>query len=242
MAPHGLARRCIVFLLLLICLDRPGRAQKRKAPQGGKLAVVVDDRFAALRSSPQLRGNLVRRLGRGRLVAIRARHISKDGIVFLLVNLSSRTHGWIQKEALVSSSQRGDDARILKMIEFSASDFETISLARIFLDNFPRSALRPRILLLMGDTAEKAARELTKSATKRLSNQFNEASEESVYLNYSGLDRYNRQGVKFVFDRRNRDLHYDGWAWREIVRAHKKSPAVEVARNRLEELATRFKQ
>ena len=240
MAPHKLMLRYVVLSILLICLNSSVHGLKRKPPAGGRVAIVIDDRLAALRASPQLNGTLVRRLGRGRLVAIRAKRESRDGVVFFLVNVTSRTHGWIQREALVSPSQRGDDERVVRMIKSSATEFERISLARIFLDHFPRSALRPSVLLLMGDSAETAAQQLTKSAAKRLSSQFNDASEQSFYLNYSGLDRYNRQGVKFVFDSTSKRLHYDGWAWREIVRAHKKSPELEKAISRLRELESRF--
>jgi len=240
MAPHGLSLRCVVLLLLLICLSRPGHAQKRKAPPGGKLAIVVDDRLAALRLSPQLSGSLIRRLGRGRLVAVRGRHINKDGIVFLLVNLSSRTHGWIQKEALVSPTQRGDDMRLLRIIGSSSSEYERIVLARSFLDYFSGSARRPEVLLIMGDTAESVAAQLTKGAAKQAARHVNDVSDESIYLNYSGLDRYNRQRVRFVFDAQARELHYDGWAWREIIRAHKKTPELETAIIRLRKLESRF--
>jgi len=158
----------------------------------------------------------------------------------LLVNLSSRTHGWIQKEALVSPTQRGDDARLLRIIGSSTSEYERIALARSFLDYFSGSALRPEVLLIMGDTAEAAAGQLTKGAAKLAARRVNDVSDESIYLNYSGLDRYNRQGVRFVFDAQARELHYDGWAWREIIRAHKETPELETAIIRLKKLESRF--
>ena len=238
MAPHKLLLRYVV-LSILIAFNGSVNAQKRKPPAGGRVAIVVDDRLAAVRATPQLNGTLVRRLGRGRLVAIRGKRESKDGVVFFFVNVTSRTHGWIQREALVSPSQRGDDARVVRIIKSSASEFERISLARIFLDYFPRSSLRPGILLLMGDTAEQVAQKLTKNVKKRLSSGSEEASEQSLYLNYSGLDRYNRQGVKFVFDSRAKGLHYDGWAWREIVRVHRQSPESQEAIKRLRESENR---
>lgn len=52
----------------------------------------------------------------------------------------------------------------------------------------------------------------------------------SYFLNFSGLDRYNRSGVKFVFDPAKRELHYDGAAWREIVRRHPQSAEAAEAR------------
>jgi hypothetical protein len=176
------------------------------------------------------------------LVAVRGRNINKDGVVFLVANVSNRTHGWIQREALASPTQRGDDARLLRIIGSSPSEYEKISLSRIFLEYFSRSPLRSQVLLIMGETAEAAAAPLSRGAAKQLGKRFTEASDESVYLNYSGLDRYNRLGVRFLFDSRLRELHYDGWAWREILRAHPKSSAAEVARTRLSELASRFRQ
>src|SRR6185369_415640 len=104
MIPHKLTL-CLLFLLFL---QVTGFAQK-KPPSGGRLAVVVDERLAALRATPQLNGKLVRRLSRGRLVAVRTSKTSSEGISFLLVNVSSRTHGWIQRDAVVSPSRPGDD-------------------------------------------------------------------------------------------------------------------------------------
>ena len=52
-------------------------------------------------------------------------------------------------------------------------------------------------------------------------------------LEVVGLDRYNRNGVKFVFDPSKRQLHYDGSAWREILRRHPQSAEAAEARKRL---------
>src|SRR6185503_20816484 len=138
MIPHKLT------LCLLLFLFDPNTilAQQRKVPLGGRLAIVVDERLAALRATPQLNGRLVRRLSRGRLVAIRSVKTSTDGIVFFLVNVTSRTQGWIQREAVASPSRAGDDQRLLHLIKAS-NGFDRIVRARIFLDHFPRSPLRP---------------------------------------------------------------------------------------------------
>src|SRR6185369_13200667 len=108
MIPHKLTL-CLLFILFV---QITGFAQ-RKPPSGGRLAVVVDERLAALRATPQLNGKLVRRLSRGRLVAVRSLKTNADGITFVLVNVSSRTHGWIQRDAVVSPSRLGDDRRLL---------------------------------------------------------------------------------------------------------------------------------
>jgi len=227
MFPHKLTL-CLLFILFL---QVTSFAQK-KPPSGGRLAVVVDERLAALRATPQLNGKLVRRLSRGRLVAVRSFKTSGDGITFVLVNVSSRTHGWIQRDAVVSPSRSGDDRRLFTLIQRS-DGFDRIARARIFLDHFPRSPLRPEVLLLLGDTAESLAGKLSLDAARRLKEDLGDAPEFSYYLNYTGLDRYNRQRVVFVFDKITKRFHYDGAAWRELIRHYPHSTAALAARKRL---------
>jgi hypothetical protein len=228
MIPHKLT------LCLLLFLFGPNTilAQQRKPPAGGRLAVVVDERLAALRAMPQLNSQLVRRLSRGRLVAIRSSKTSADGITFVLVNVSRRTHGWIQREAVVSSSRAGDDRKLLTLIKRS-DGFDRIVRARIFLDHFARSPFRPEVLLFLGDTAEDLAAKLSVDAARRLKDGLGDAPEFSYYLNYTGLDRYNRQRVGFVFDKTTKRFHYDGAAWRELIRRFPRSTAALEARKRL---------
>src|SRR5689334_2735994 len=223
-------RKLTICLFLLFCST--SIFAQRKPPAGGRLAIVVDERLAALRTTPQLNGHLARRLGRGRMVAIRSAKTSADGITFFLVNVSSRTHGWIQREAVVSPTRAGDDQRLLLLIQDSQG-FDRVSRARIFLDHFTRSPLRPDVLLLLGDTAEELAKQLSTDAARRLKNDPGAAPEFSYYLNYTGLDRYNRQGVKFLFDHSTKRFHYDGAAWRELIRLYPRSSAANEARKRI---------
>jgi len=229
MLPHKLA-----FCLLILFSPITVFAQNRKPPAGGRLAIVVEERLAAVRATPQLNGRLVRRLGRGRLVALRSMKTGADGITFLLVNVSSRTHGWIQREAVISPSRADDDRKLLTLIEGSQG-FDRISRARIFLDYFPRSSLRPNVLLLFGDTAEELAARLSTDAARRMTD-LGFAPDFSYYLNYTGLDRYNRQGIRFVFDKSTKHFHYDGAAWRELIRRYPKTQAAAEAQKRLETL------
>jgi hypothetical protein len=229
MLPHKLT--CLLFLIL--ALQTIGFAQTRKPPAGGRIAIVVDERLAAVRATPQLTGKLVRRLGRGRMVAVRSSKTGADGVTFFLVNVTRRTHGWIQRDAVVSAWRTGDDRRLVGLIEGSRG-FERISRARIFLDHFPRSPLRRKVLLLFGDAAEEVAVKLSKDAARRLSGNTGDAPEFSYYLNYAGLDRYNRLCVGFVFDQATKRFHYDGAAWRELVRRYPKSPEAAEAQKRLE--------
>ena len=228
MLPHKLT----LCLLSLILFTSAAVAQ-RKPPTGGRIAIVVDERLAALRATPQLTGRLVRRLGRGRMVAIRSMKTGPDGITFFLVNVTSRTHGWIQREALVSPSRSGDDRRLLDLIQTSQG-FDRISRARIFLDHFPRSSQRPAVLLLFGDSAEEVAAQLSKAAARKVNGIRSAAPEFSYYLNYSGLDRYNRLRITFVFDESTKRFHYDGAAWRELIRRYAKTPQAAEAKKRLE--------
>jgi hypothetical protein len=239
MNPHRLTLP--VFLLIVCSLSV--KICVGKTPSGGRLAVVVDERLAALRSTPDLRGRLVRRLGRGRLVAIRSSRTNSEGVVFLLVNVTSRTHGWIQREAIVSASRAGDDQRLLDLIK--ASDgFDRIARLRIFLDTFTRSPQRPVVLLLLSEAAEEQAAKLSRDASQRLkelshdSNTSNRARapEFTYFLNYSGLDRYNRQRIFFTFDRNTKRFHYDGAALRELVRRYPNSPEAVSAQKRLAQL------
>ena len=224
-------RKLTLCLFLIFFAQGVGIAQ-RKPPVGGRLAVVVEERLAALRATPQLDGRLVRRLGRGRLVAIKSARTNSAGITFLLVNVTSRTHGWIQREAVSSPARTGDDQRLMRLIERSQR-FDRLSRARIFLDHFTRSPLRADVLLLLGDTAEELAAQLSSDAVRRLKDDPGEAPEFSYYLNYTGLDRYNRQGVKFIFDKATKRFHYDGSAWRDVIRLFPRSSAASEARKRI---------
>jgi hypothetical protein len=237
MRPHKLTVHLSLFLLPFV-FQTVALGQTRRPPTGGRLAIVVDERLAALRSTPQLTGKLVRRLGRGRLVAIRSVRMGRDGVTFFSVNVTTRTRGWIQRESVVSPSRIGDDLRLLRLIEKS-DGFDRVVRCQIFIEHFRRSPLRPRVLLLLGDTAEDLAAKLSQSATRKLntdSGNLGDAPEFSYFLNYSGLDRYNRQGVHFLFNQATKRFHYDGHAWREILRRHPKSSEAAEARKRPQEL------
>jgi hypothetical protein len=229
-------RNLCILLASLFVLQSSSLAQKRRPPAGGRGAVVVDERLSALRESPDLSGRLLQRVSRGRLVAIRGERRSRDGVLFYRVNLTSRTSGWIQHEALIAPSQKGDDERLLRLVRASA-DFDRIARAKIFLEMFPRSTLRPVVLLMYADAAEAAAEKLSRDASRRLNIEEMSAvgaPEFSYFLNYNGLDRYNRQGIRFVFDRVSKRFHYAGSAWREISRRYPRSPEAGEARKRLD--------
>lgn len=213
--------------------------QQRRAPVGGQRAVVVDERLAALRAEPSLSARLLQRMSRGRLVAITGAKRTPDGVAFYRVAVTKRTRGWLQADAVMTPSRAGDDERLLRLIRGS-NDFDRIVRARIFLDLFPKSSLRPAVLMLYGEAAEEAAPRVSRDATRRLDQREMEAGgapDFSYFMNFNGLDRYNRQGITFVYDRAKKQFRYDGESWRELVRRYPSSPEAAEARKRLNSLA-----
>ena len=243
---HGKDNFTQVFLafgfagIILVSTGTRIEAQQRRVPPGGRIAVVVDARLAALRAAPNPSATLVRRLGRGRFVSIRSSQRTADGLLFHRVSINRRTSGWLQGEAVVASWRPHDDERLLHLIT-GPDEFERAARAKIFLDTFPRSTLRPTVLLLYSQAGEEAAEQLTRAAQRQFSR--NEIPENgaplfSYFLNYNGLDRYNRAGVKFVFDESTKTFHYDGAALREILRRYAQSKEAPDARKMLEKLDT----
>jgi hypothetical protein len=237
--PHTSTTRALslisISIFFTICLSNQTPGQKRRIPTGGRLGIVVDERLAALRAAPSLTARLDQRLARGRYVAVLGKQHSADGVTFYQVKVTRRRHGWIQSEALVIPFQAADDQRLLRLIRGS-EDFDLVARARIFLDTFPQSPLRAPVLLLFGDAAEEASSRLARDASRRLSKgemSAGGAPEFSYFMNFNELDRYNRQGVRFVFDSATRQFHYDGAAWRELVRRFPQSPEAIEARKRL---------
>lgn len=225
----------VLTCVLLACFPINTFA-KRRLPPGGRIAIVVDERLSALRTTPALNGILLRRIGRGSFVAIRGEKRNRDGVIFYRVNVTSRTNGWIQRDALSSPSRAGDDARLLRLIKGS-EDFDRIVRARIFLDNFTFSELRAEVLMIYAEAAEGIAGRLSRDASRRLDEKEMTAGGAplfSYYLNFNELDRYNRQGITFVFDARDKRFRYDGEAWQELVHRYPRSAEAVEARKRLE--------
>lgn len=214
--------------------------QRRRVPLGNRSAVVVDERLAVLRDGPDLAARLLQRMSRGRVVLVFGAKRAPDGLTFYRVAVTRRTGGWLQSEAVVSPGREDDDERLLRLIRGSG-DFDRVARARIFLDLFPRSPSRPEVLMLFGEAAEAAANRLSRDAVRRLDEREMTASgapQFSYFLNYSGLDRYRRQGITFTFNRAAKQFHYDGESWREIVRRYPRSVEAVEARKRLDALSS----
>src|SRR4030095_5300953 len=103
-----------IILFLLVVPTAVG--QKKRIPPGGNLAVIADERLAALRVAPNLSARLVQRLSRGRIVSIRGSGRSREVLLFFHVAVTRRTLGWVQSEALVAAGRKGDDRRLAHLI------------------------------------------------------------------------------------------------------------------------------
>ena len=224
----------LTFVLPFLILPCMVQAQIRPRPVAPNTAIVVDERLSPLRTEPLISAQLLRRVGRGRRLVITAERRARDGLVFYKVRVTRRTSGWIQREALICPRRRGEDRKLFRLI-LGSKDFDRLARARIFLQLFPGSPLRPRVLLLFGDAAQAASEKLSRVAARRLGTaiETEPAPEFSYFLNYAGLDRYNRQGIRFVFDRERKEIRYDGNAYREIVRRYPLSPEAVEAHKRL---------
>ncbi len=226
-----------ILLLLFLSLASTLQAQPRRPPAGGQIAVVVDERLSALRTQPGFFNRFVQRVRRGRLIAVTGNKRTIGDVVFYRVRVTRRTQGWMQREAFVLSTRPCDDRVLLELILLS-DDFDRVSRARIFLETFPRSSLRPQVLSLLAQASESVAIKLSHDAQRRFQSRELPQSvpESSYFLNYSGLDRYQRLRVSFIFDNRTRQFHYDGAAWLEILKRYPESDEAVLARKRLERL------
>lgn len=242
-------KRPLFLLLLLIFLNFHAQSQKRvikpkpktppvqKTETNSDKAIVVDERLAVLRSAPSLFAKPIQRMRRGREVTIFEARES-DGVTFYRVKATLNTQGWVQKEAVAGKFRRGDDERLARLVQAS-SGFDQIERAQIFLENFADSPFRPSILLLFGDLMEEIALKMSADAAKRLSRREMAASGaplHSFYLNFSSLDRYQRLGIGFVFNKNTRLFHYDGKTWREIIQKSPASDEAKEAQKRLDAL------
>ncbi len=204
--------------------------------QGDK-AIIIDRRLAVLRYRPSLYSKPIQRMSVGRKVTVIGRR-EADGVAFYRVSLSTRTVGWLQTEAVIGSFRRNDDHRLFRLIQ-AADGFDRAKKTVIFLEMFPKSVLRPAILLQMGDLMEGEAIRLSKKAARKLDRREMAASGaplHSFYLNFPSLDRYGKLGVRFLFNLNTKSFHYDGDSWFEIVRKFSKSSEAEGAQKRLDSL------
>ena len=235
---------CVVSLTLTIFTSAsaqtfPVKPRKKTIP--GQRAIIYDERLSALRTSPDVKAQLVSRLHRDREVGIiGAPRSTNGGPLFYPIAVSRNMRGWVIAEAL-ARPQRGHDAtRLMSLIEDTKDDFARARLARLCADQYRGLELAPRALLTLGEAAERAANKLSRDAKKRVGDP-NETldknlSEREYMLNYVGLDRYNKLGITFDYDEASKRLVYDGGAYREIMKKYARSAEATEAKARLETL------
>jgi hypothetical protein len=203
----------------------------------GAKGIIVDEKLSLLRLQPSLYASSVQRMRIGRNVVITGLK-EADGVTFYRINALPNNTGWVQAEAVVTKVRRGDDERFARIVQ--ANDgFDQIELASMFLETYPKSDLRPPILLLYGDLIEEQARKLSTDATKKLDRREMAASGaplHSYYLNYVSLDRYRKLGITFLFNIATRQFHYDGAVWNEIIKKFPTCSEVDEAKKRIDSL------
>ncbi len=231
------ARTAIGGIVFLVALSITATAQtRRKTVIPGKRAIIVDERLSALRTQPDVKAPLSQRLRRGRVIGIRGAKKSKDGQQFLRVSVTRNTQGWVLAEAVAQSGTAADGERLLKLVEDTNDDFIKARLAKLCADEFRSTPSAPRCLLKLGEAADSAAERLTRDAKRRVGNEEPSAglSKRDYFLNFVGLDRYNRVGVIFDYDEKTERIVYDGEAYRELAKRYPKSDDAESARKKLQ--------
>ena len=239
----------ILTVSLILLLSSSVSAQKRgdiskQVKEKGNAAIVIDERLSVLLKEPSLYAVPIQRMRRGRqLVVLRSK--AADGVIFYQVKPSRReTTGWVQADAIIGNFRRNDDQRLAKLVQ--ASDgFAQIERAIFFLNYFPKSEMRPSILLLLGDLIEEEALKLSKRAARRLDRREMAASGaplHSFYLNFSSLDRYRKLGIRFLFNIKTRSFHYDGGAWFELLSKFPKTVEAKEAQRRLAKLKEKMER
>jgi hypothetical protein len=217
----------VLVCLLILASDASGKPIAKIV--AGRRAVIIDERLSVLRERPDIASELVQRLRRGRLVGIMHEVRGKDGHRFFRVVVTRRTSGWILADALARSGSEADAQRLLELIGGEREGFAKVRLATICVAEFGKTRLAPRAYLLLAESAEAVAKELTRAASRRLNTP---AQRSSLFmLNDVGLDRYTRIGVRFRFN--GESFIYDGHAYRELLRRYPRSDEAVLARTRL---------
>lgn len=220
----------------LIACPLIGHAQtKRKTITPGQRAIVIDERLSALRTLPDVKASLEQRLRRGRVIGILGAKKAKDGERFLRVSVTRNTRGWLLAEAVVKSGSPADAERLLSLIGDTADDFTKARLAKLCADEFRSTSVAARCLLKLGETAERAADRLTRDAKRRVGDEEPDAAltKRDYFLNFVGLDRYNRIGVIFDYDEKAERIVYDGAAYQDVLKRYPKSAEAQAATEKL---------
>ncbi|MFV0388763.1 MAG: hypothetical protein ACK5NT_08400 [Pyrinomonadaceae bacterium] len=244
MTKYSILIIAIVLILANFGVAQTRRNSKNDTKQTLSAAIVVDDRLSLLLTSPSLYAAPISRLRVGRRVYVK-KSVEGDGVTFYQVTTSEEGDrgGYIQSEAVIGNFRRNDDQRLFSLI-FASEGFERFERTAFFVENFPNSKLIPTMLLLLGDLVEEECAKLSADAAKKLDRREMAASGaplHSFYLSYSGLDRYRKLGVRFLFNLDTLSYHYDGATWLEILDRFSKSSEADEAEKRMNSLAAKMR-
>lgn len=214
-------RTISLAVVSLLLLAAPVEA-RRKLVLPGQRAVVIDERYSALRDQPELQGPLTQRLRRGRAVGILGASRNRRGERFYRVAVSRNTRGWVFEAAIARPGNSRDAERLLNLIEETPDDYIKARLAKICAEAFRYTPAAPRAWLILGDAGTRAAEKLTREARRRLG-EHSVQHRRAYFLNYIGLDRFNRLGIFFDYDEARDCLLYDGAAFRTLARRYPRS-------------------
>lgn len=229
--------RTLALIPLLLTLSFTAHAQtRRRIVLPGQKAIVIDERLSALRAQPDVKAALTQRLRRGRLVGVLGATVTKSGARFLRVAATRNTRGWVLAEAVARPGSTADAEKLMKLVEETTDDFTRARLADLYAEQFRATPAAPRALLLLGEAADGAAERLTREAKRRVGEEEpgKGLNRRDYFLNFAGLDRYNRIGVTFDYDATADRIVYDGAAYRELLRRYPKSEEAKQAREKIQ--------
>ena len=179
-------------------------AQSRP-PLPGSRAVLVDERYAALRELPDLQGRIVQRLRRGRVLGLLGSTRNRRGERFHRVAISRKRSGWVYELAIIRTGNRRDGARMVGLIDEAGDDFTKIALARICQREFRGMEAAEAAGRSIAKAAPAVAAKLTGEVRRRIGGS-PPIDRRAFFLSYAGLDRYNRIGVLFDYDKETDQL------------------------------------
>lgn len=236
MFPRQSSRLIPGLILFLSITSIPAQAQtRRKVYVPGQRAIVVDERLSVLRTQPDIKATMLQRLRRGRAIGILASRKTKGGEIFWRVAVSRNVRGWVLAESAVKAGSVVDAERLLKLIEDSDDEFIKARLAKLCADEFRLTIVAPRCLLKLIETAELVAERLTRDAKRRIGDQEpgTGLNKRAYFLNFAGLDRYNRIGVMFDYNAEADKIVYDGEAFLSLQRRYPKSAEALALKDKL---------
>lgn len=199
-------------------------------------AVVVDVRLSALRRQPDQQAAVQQRMRLGRKVYIISSRNRPGQPLFYRVAISRRTRGWVHHGAIAVTGRRGDDRKVWTLIRSSGNSLDRILLCNLLKEGFTRSVLLPDVLLLIGEEADRAAKNLSRRIQTRLAASRAGSTATPLrdfFLNDSSLDRYSRLGIRFEFDPAKSQIVYDKRAYRELVLRYPSTEQASQARKLL---------